>query len=268
MSLFALADLHLPFGDEGKTMHIFSGWDNYVERITDNWNYMVDEGDTVVVAGDISWALKTDAVVPDLRYIHEKLNGRKIILKGNHDLWWTTAAKTRQLIAEHGFDSISVIWNDAILAEDKIICGTRGWLNIDRDNAETDDVKIRAREAGRLALSLSAAKQLQAKMSDKADKADNADKSDTPDNADKSDKPDNEIIVFTHYPCVYGADGIGKNSENTEMLDVMRAYEIRRSYYGHLHGAQLNNAFGGERYGIKFQNCSADGTEFTPVRIK
>ena len=126
MSLFVIADLHLSLNGE-KPMDVFRGWHNYVERLEDNWRRVVQEGDTVVIAGDISWAMKLEDAVQDFQFLHS-LPGEKILLKGNHDYWWSTRSKIDQFLAEHGFFDMKVLHNCAYQVEGKALFGTRGWL--------------------------------------------------------------------------------------------------------------------------------------------
>lgn len=228
MALFVMGDLHLSLSSD-KSMDIFGGWENYVERIKENWNREVSPEDTVVVPGDISWAMSLKEAVADFRYIHE-LPGRKIILKGNHDYWWTTAAKMNKFLAENGFDSIFILHNNHYAYESYGICGTRGWIN---DDSEPADAKVLAREAQRLETSIASAE-----------------------NAGL------EPLVFLHYPPLYG------NEYNPDLLEVMYRHNIKRCWYGHIHGRKGHqNAVNGERDGIVFQLVSADYVQFCPVKI-
>jgi predicted phosphohydrolase len=228
MALFVMGDLHLSLSSD-KSMDIFGGWENYVERIKENWNREVSPEDTVVVPGDISWAMSLKEAVADFRYIHE-LPGRKIILKGNHDYWWTTAAKMNNFLAENGFDSIFILHNNHYAYENYGICGTRGWIN---DDSEPADAKVLAREAQRLETSIASAE-----------------------NAGL------EPLVFLHYPPLYG------NEYNPDLLEVMYRHNIKRCWYGHIHGKKGHqNAVNGERDGIVFQLVSADYVQFCPVKI-
>ena len=167
MSLYTIADLHLSLGVD-KPMDVFPGWENYVERLTENWQKTVKPEDTVVIAGDISWGLVMEESRADFEYLH-KLNGTKIILKGNHDYWFTTKTKVEKALSEWGCHSIRILFNNAYEYGDYALCGTRGWMN------DQNDKKILLRECGRLRLSLDAGKKLQ-----------------------------KEPIVFLHYPPVYG----------------------------------------------------------------
>lgn len=227
MALFVIGDLHLSFGS-GKPMDIFSGWEGHAERIRENWHKTVSESDTVVVPGDVSWAMDLDGALPDFEFIHN-LPGRKIILKGNHDYWWTTAAKMNRFFAENSFGSINILHNNFFEYEGAGICGTRGWIN---DNSEPADAKVLAREAGRLETSVSLA-----------------------------EAAGLEPYVFLHYPPIYA------DEYNTEILDVMYRHNIRKCFYGHVHGKAHRYAVNGERDGISFRLVSADYTHFSPVRI-
>ena len=227
MALFTIGDLHLSIA-VNKPMDIFGGWDNYMERISENWAREISEGDTVVIPGDISWAMSLAQSEPDFRFIHN-LKGKKIILKGNHDYWWTTAAKMNRFLEEKGFDSISILHNNHFAYGQYGICGTRGWIN---DDSEPADAKVLAREAMRLETSLASA-----------------------------EKEGLEPIVFLHYPPLYG------NEYNADLLDVMYRHGIKKCFYGHVHGKGHRYAVNGERDGIDFCLVSADYVQFCPVKI-
>lgn len=227
MSLYTMADLHLSLGTD-KPMDIFKGWDNYVNLIRDTWNYLVAPEDTVVVPGDISWAMKLPEIYEDFAFI-DKLNGTKILMKGNHDLWFSTKSKVERYLEENGFHSIKILFNNSYVYGDYVICGTRGWIN---EQGEAVDKKVLRREAGRLRLSLEDGK-----------------------------KTGKEPLVFLHYPPIYGSN------ECYEILDVLKEYQVRKCYYGHLHGNSCNYAINGERNGIFFQLVSCDYVQFTPVKV-
>ena len=152
MSLFVIADLHLSLSAD-KPMDIFGGWDNYVSRLEANWQESVSLDDTVVIPGDISWAMGLENALEDFRFI-DRLNGRKIILKGNHDYWWTTKSKADKFFSDNGIESISILHNNHYFYGDIGICGTRGWIN---DDGEPQDELVLLREAGRMDASLKAA---------------------------------------------------------------------------------------------------------------
>ncbi len=229
MSLFTIADLHLSLNGE-KPMDVFRGWQNYVQRLEENWRRVVKEGDTVVVAGDISWAMKLEDTLQDFQFLHS-LPGEKILLKGNHDYWWSTRSKIDQFLAANGFSDMKVLFNCAYLAEGKVLCGTRGWLY----NSETaEDRKIVAREAGRLSMSLAEGKKL----------GDN-------------------LVAFLHYPPVYD------NMECREILELLAENNIRHCYFGHIHGQYAaQKALVGEYKGVKMHLISADYVQFCPVRVE
>ena len=153
MSLFCIADLHLSLGTN-KPMDVFEGWGNYTDRILNNWNSIVKPEDTVVVAGDISWAMKMEECFADFDFINNKLNGTKILLKGNHDYWWGTKKKIDKYLEDNNFDKIKILFNNSYKVGEFAVCGTRGW-NLEIDSAE--DEKILNRELGRLRLSLDSA---------------------------------------------------------------------------------------------------------------
>lgn len=145
--IYAMSDLHLP-SKLNKSMDIF-GWGNHVEKIKGNWS--LTEDDTIIMPGDLSWGLKADDIIPDLEWLSQ-LPGKKIILKGNHDLWWNSQNKVANLIKEYGMDFVH---NNSIVVEGISICGTRGW---DINSKEENDIKILNREIIRLKLSLDTAK--------------------------------------------------------------------------------------------------------------
>ncbi|MBQ9228307.1 MAG: metallophosphoesterase [Eubacterium sp.] len=152
MSIFAIADTHLSFGTD-KPMDSFPGWADYVNRIERNWRKLVTEQDTVVIAGDISWAMNFTELLPDMQFLH-RLPGQKIILKGNHDYWWNTASKMNRFLSDNGLDTIRILHNNAYTVEGVSVCGSRGWLF---DSEEANDEKVLNREVGRLRFSLAAA---------------------------------------------------------------------------------------------------------------
>ena len=226
MSLYAIADLHLSFGVD-KPMDIFGGWEDYQERILEEWQSTVSPEDTVVIAGDISWAMTVEESVPDFKFI-ESLNGKKIILKGNHDFWWSTKSKIEKMFSENDIKSISILQNNSFKYNDIFICGSRGWIN---ENGKEADNKVLAREAKRLEMSIKSADE----------------------NAEK--------IVFLHYPPIF------QNDYNYSILEVLQKYDIKTVYYGHLHGRSCLNAFEGERDGIAYKLISSDYLKFKPVKI-
>jgi len=229
MALFVIADLHLSIGTN-KPMDVFPGWDNYVERLDKNWRAVVNEEDTVMIAGDISWAMKLEDSVKDFSFIHS-LPGKKLISKGNHDYWWSTKTKIQNFFSENDFNSISIVHNSAYKVDEHSVAATRGWLY----NSQTDeDMKIVNREVGRLKQSLSEAKKL-------------------------GGKP----VVFLHYPPVYD------NMECKEILDILVENEIEDCYFGHIHGINAaKKALIGEYKNVKMHLISCDFVNFTPVLVR
>ena len=229
MSLFAIADTHLSFG-VSKPMDIFQGWQDYEARLCENWKSVVQEDDTVVIAGDISWGMDLRESMPDFRFLHE-LPGQKIILKGNHDYWWATKKKTDEAFAQNGLDSLHVLFNNAYACGDVAVCGTRGWLS---ESCKQEDRKVLLREVGRLKMSIDAAREF-----------------------------DKEPIVFLHYPPV-NADG----TWCPEIYEVLKSEGIRRCYYGHLHGPSCRTAVNAEVDGIRLSLISCDFLNFLPKLVK
>jgi len=228
MSVFAIGDLHLSLGCD-KPMDIFKGWDNYTDRLTENWNRVVSDNDTVVIPGDISWAMTLDGAKQDFEYINNTLKGDKIILKGNHDYWWNTASKMNAFLSENGFDRIRILNNNAYLVEGISVVGTRGWIN---DDGSECDAKVLNREAGRFRMSV-----------------------------EEGIKLGGELIAFIHYPPVYNGE------KNEYILSVIREYGIKKCYYGHIHGPGHRYAFQGESDGTQYRMISADYLGFMPIMI-
>ena len=237
MALFTISDLHLSLNSvTDKSMEVFGKrWQNYVEKLKKNWCSLVSENDTVVLAGDISWALSLDEAEEDFRFI-ESLPGKKIIGKGNHDFWWQTMNKLNKFKEKNALASVSFLYNNAFVADDFIICGTRGWFydpTCDNIPADTDFAKIIARETVRLRMSLDAASKL------------------------KEEHPEKEILVFLHFPAVWA------DKSADEILAVLKEYDVRRCFYGHIHGSyDMTGNF--EAEGIRFTITSADFLHFTP----
>ena len=152
MALFAIADLHLSLGED-KPMDVFAGWNDYTSRLENNWRKLVTDNDTVVVSGDISWAMKLEETLTDFTFI-ENLPGKKIFNKGNHDYWWSTKTKMDVFLKNNSLDSISILFNNSYVVDDYAICGTRGWF---LENESQNDIKVLNREVGRLEMSIQSA---------------------------------------------------------------------------------------------------------------
>ncbi len=227
MSVYAIGDTHLSFSVD-KPMDIFKGWDDYAQRLEKNWQHLISNEDTVIINGDISWAMGLDQAEKDLEFLNN-LNGTKIISKGNHDYWWNTITKMEKFCEEKGFDTIKFLHNNAYKVGNVAIAGTRGWFfDAEKDNVD----KVMARECARLQRSI-----------------------------DEARKLGGEVIVFLHYPPVSTA----KVCE--PIMNVLKENNIERCYYGHLHGGAINSAINEVFDGVKFQLVSADYLNFCPLFI-
>ena len=159
--LYTMGDLHLSRTAK-KPMNIFGArWNGHDEKIEENWRKKITAEDTVVIPGDISWAMTLDEARADFDFI-ESLPGKKIMLKGNHDYYWQTKKKLCDFVSACGYETMTFLQNDAVETEDFIICGSRGWYNDDKENLArgADNKKIIAREVVRLKMSIDAAKKL------------------------------------------------------------------------------------------------------------
>ena len=226
MAIYTIGDLHLSLGCE-KPMDIFPGWQGYMEKLEHHWNTLVRPEDTVVLAGDTSWAMKLEDTAEDFSFMH-RLPGQKLLLKGNHDYWWTTVKKMERFLQEKGFDSLHILHNNSILAEGLAVCGTRSWMF---DVGEPHDEKVMNRELGRLRTSLEAA----------------------PEGAER--------VAFLHYPPVY------PNANAQQVIDLLKEYNVKRCFYGHLHGNAIRFAVQGMVDGIEYRLISADALAFCPYKI-
>ena len=227
MALYAIGDLHLSLGTN-KPMDVFGPkWANYVERIQENFSKLNDD-DVIVIAGDISWGMSLEQSLPDFQFI-DALPGRKILLKGNHDYWWNTAAKMERFFAENGLTTMEILHNNCRFYGDVALCGTRGWF-YELDNQGTHNEKVLLREVGRLETSLKGA-------------------------------GEREKLCFLHYPPIY------QGYKCPEMLELLDKYEVERCYYGHLHGYTHRRAFEGMREKTEYALIAADYVAFQPVKI-
>lgn len=232
MALFTLADLHLATAVQ-KPMDIFGGrWQGYTEKIVKNWRALVGEADTVVLGGDISWGISLAEARSDFALL-ESLPGKKIILKGNHDLWWETAAKMHRFLDENGFHSIDFLHNNCFFYEKTALCGTRGWP-FEEDFADPHNEKIFKRELLRLEASLKLG---------------------------VAGEPE-EILCFLHYPPLYA------NFRCGDIIALLQRYGVRRCIYGHLHSDSLRYAVEGVHEGIEWRLASGDHVNFTPILLK
>ena len=210
MSLYTIADLHLStFDKTNKSMEVFGkSWADYMTRIENNWRHLITADDTVIIPGDVSWALSLEEAESDLKFL-DSLPGKKILGKGNHDFWWSTMSKHKAFFDKVGIESISFLFNNAHEVDNFIVAGTRGWYN-DEDAANapdnTDFEKLTNRENLRLRASLQAARKL------------------------KENSPEKEIIVFMHFPPFWN----GKASD--VLISTLKEYDIKKVYFGHIHG--------------------------------
>lgn len=217
--VYAVGDLHLSLGSD-KPMDIFRGWEGYLERLEAAWRDRVREEDTVVLAGDISWAMSLEETQADFAFL-QSLPGRKLLMKGNHDYWWNTKTKIDRFLEEKGFSSLYVLHNNSYQAGSMMLCGTRGWMF---DENAPENTKVANREAQRLDLSLQSA-----------------------------GDGGLEKVAFLHYPPVY-ASSVAHN-----MVEVLLRHGVKRCYYGHLHGRAAHQyALNGLYEGIRFELISAD----------
>ena len=236
MSIYTIADLHLSL-TVNKPMDVFgSRWTNHAEKIKKNWCAIVNDDDTVIVPGDISWGIDYEEAKLDFEFI-ESLPGKKILGKGNHDYWWGTMAKNKSFCNENNFKTIDFLFNNAFKVDEYIICGTRGWYVDEKLQNASNDVeyaKIVSREASRLRTSLEEAKKLQ--------------------------ESNEQILVFFHFPPVFGSFVCD------DFIDILLEYGIKNCYFGHIHGTyNVPKTF--EYKGISFSLVSADYLSFVPMII-
>lgn len=230
MAIYTIADLHLSF-NTNKPMNVFGeNWNDYEKKIKQSWQKNVKSTDTVILPGDFSWAMYLEESIKDFEYINE-LPGRKILLKGNHDYWWSTVTSMRKFLKEQNIENIDFLFNNSYEIENTIIAGTRGWIL----SEEQEDKRLTKREVDRLELSIRSGIEQYGN--------------------------DKEIIVFMHYPPV------NKNYMNTEYIKIMKKYNIKRCYYGHLHANSIKDAIEGELDGIQLKLVSADGLNFKLLEV-
>ena len=228
MSLFAIGDLHLSL-DGSKSMSVFGGrWTDYQQKIERGFSLLTEE-DVCVLCGDLVWGMTMEAAREDFLFI-SRLPGKKIILKGNHDYWWSTAAKAYRFFEENGMENMQILNNNCYEYREYAICGTRGWF-FEEERGDEHDRKIMLREVGRLEASLKAA-------------------------------GERKKLVFLHYPPIY------QGYECPEILSLLEQYQVERCYYGHIHGKGHSAAFQGERNGTVFRMVSADYLDFYPLKVE
>lgn len=224
MALYAIGDLHLSLSVDKPMDKFGDAWKNHTEKLKEGFS-KVNDDDITVLCGDISWAMNFSEAKEDFRFI-EELPGSKILLKGNHDYWWSTTTKINLFFKENGHSSISLLHNNCYTYSDFSICGTRGWFYEEEHGLEHDK-KIMKREVMRLEASLIA--------------------------AGKSEK-----LVFLHYPPIF------QNYRCNEILELLDKYSVKKCCYGHLHGKSLQYAFQGFIGCTEFRLVSADYLDFVP----
>lgn len=226
MALYAIGDLHLSL-TANKPMEVFGeGWQNYTQRIAEALSVLT-EADTLVLAGDTSWGIDMGEAEADFRFL-DSFPGRKLLVKGNHDYWWSTVSKMKAFFAERGLTTLDFLHNNCAFYGDYALCGTRGWFM--EENQKPENAKVLNREVMRLETSLRAA----------------------------GERP---ILCFLHYPPLY------QGYECPELLGLLERYHAEQCFYGHLHGPTIRRAFNGERGGTAFSLISADSLGFIPKKI-
>ena len=229
MALYAIGDLHLSLGSN-KPMDVFGGrWEGYVDKLRAGFSVVRPE-DTTVLLGDLSWALSLEEATQDFAFINA-IPGRKIILKGNHDYWWSTATKFYRFCEANGFSQMFILNNNCYEYGDVALCGTRGWFFEEDAAVGSHNDKIFRRELIRLETSLKAA-------------------------------GEREKFCFLHYPPLYASYRCG------EIIELLHKYGVKRCIYGHLHGKSLSHAVTGEHEGIEWKLVSGDFVDFTPIFLK
>ena len=227
MALYAISDLHLAFTTD-KPMDIFGEkWIKHDEKIKENWISKIKKEDIVLIAGDISWSMKSSDSKGDLDWIND-LPGKKIISKGNHDYWWSGISKLNSM-----YDNTKFLQNNFYVYDDYAICGSRGWILEGSDRFTEKDKKIFNREIIRLRLSLDKAKEAGFE----------------------------KFIVMIHYPP------INERIEESAFTEIFKEYGVEKVIYGHLHGPSLATAFNGEHEGVNYIITSCDYLNFDPIRI-
>ena len=233
MAIYVIGDLHLSFSSD-KPMNIFGeNWENHYKKIKENWIKKVKSTDTVVLPGDFSWATYLEESEKDFEFL-DNLSGKKILLKGNHDYWWTTVTKMKKFLEERNFKNIDFLYNNSFLIENKIIVGTRGWVT--NPNSK-ENYKILKRENDRLKISL--------------------------ESGIKSFGEDKEIIAFLHYPPFY-KDVV---PEEIDFKRTLENYKVKKCFYGHLHSDSHKEAIEGKLNGVEYYLVSSDYLKFDLLEI-
>lgn len=234
MSIYVIGDLHLSFSAE-KPMDIFGyNWESHAERLKQNWINKVNKDDTVILPGDFSWATYLEDTYKDFEFLNS-LPGKKILSKGNHDYWWTTLTSMRKFLKESNFENIDFLFNNSYLIENKVVVGTRGWINSWKSE---ENYKILKRENDRLKLSI--------------------------ENAINNFGNEYEMICFIHYPPFYKENEI---PEEIDFIKTLKKYNIKKCYYAHLHGDSHKDAIEGIHDEIEYKLVSSDYLKFDLLEI-
>jgi uncharacterized protein len=229
MHIYAIGDLHLSGEPPTKPMEVFGlHWQGHKQKIADNWQQQVTDCDTVIICGDISWAMSLEAAAQDLDWL-AALPGRKLLLRGNHDYWWGSLSKMQQRYGK----SFEFLQNDCIMLDDIAVCGTRGWILPSAEGFSEEDVKIYKREGIRLELSLKQA---------------------------CAHHPQ-QIIAALHYPPLFS------RTEHTCFTNLMHQYSVNHCVYGHIHGENHVTVFEGIRENISYKLVSCDTQGFALHKI-
>lgn len=227
MALYAIGDTHLSLSSD-KPMDVFGGgWEGYVDKLREGFA-PVDDSDTVVLCGDLSWGMGLEEARADFAFLNGELPGEKWLLKGNHDYWWNTAAKMNAFFQANGFGRLHILHNNCAFYGDTALCGTRGWFF--EENGTPHWEKVFNRELIRLEASLKAA-------------------------------GEREKLCFLHYPPLY------RGYRCQEIMDLMERYGVKACYYGHLHGPSHRLAIEGIQGGVDYHLVSADFVGFRPKKI-
>ena len=227
MALYAIGDTHLSLNSD-KPMDVFGGgWEGYVDKLREGFA-PVEDTDTVVLCGDLSWGMSLEEARDDFAFLNSELPGEKWLLKGNHDYWWNTAAKMNAFFQANGFERLHILHNNCAYYAEIALCGTRGWFFEENGGPQTE--KVFKRELIRLEASLKAA-------------------------------GEREKLCFLHYPPLY------RGYRCQEIIDLLERYEVSACYYGHLHGPSHRLAIEGVRGGVDYHLVSADFVGFRPKKI-
>ena len=203
-------------------------WENHFDRIRDSWLSQVTEEDVVLLPGDFTWAMRLDEAMEDIGKVGV-LPGRKILLRGNHDYWWSGIGQVRRALPE----GMYALQNDAMTLEGITFCGSRGWT-CPQSAGDTENERLYARELLRLRMSLECARKR---------------------------SPDGPVVALTHFPP------LGEGGVRTRVSDLMAEFHVNDVVYGHLHGASIKTAYSGQVNGVRYHYVACDGLGFKLAQI-